>query len=60
MRRIKIYGAGSIGNHLTHASRRMGWEVTVCDVSATALDRMRNQIYPSRYGIWDESASSSS
>ncbi len=55
MRRIKIYGAGSIGNHLTHASRRMGWEVTVCDVSATALDRMRNQIYPSRYGIWDES-----
>jgi predicted dehydrogenase len=55
MRRIKIYGAGSIGNHLAHASRRMGWEVSVCDVSAAALDRMRTQIYPARYGAWDES-----
>ena len=54
MRRIKIYGAGSIGNHLANASRRMGWEVTVCDVSAPALERMRHQIYPSRYGQWDE------
>ncbi|HEU5304190.1 MAG TPA: Gfo/Idh/MocA family oxidoreductase [Gemmatimonadales bacterium] len=53
MRRIKIYGAGSIGNHLAHASRRMGWEVTVCDVSAAALERMQHQIYPSRYGSWD-------
>src|SRR5687767_12822500 len=54
MRRIKIYGAGSIGNHLAHASRRMGWEVTVCDVSAAALERMQHQIYPSRYGRWDD------
>ena len=55
MRRIKIYGAGSIGNHLANASRRMGWEVTVCDVSTAALERMRTQIYPSRYGRWDDS-----
>lgn len=55
MRRIKIYGAGSIGNHLAHASRRMGWEVTVCDVSPAALGRMEHEIYPSRYGRWDES-----
>jgi predicted dehydrogenase len=54
MRRIKIYGAGSIGNHLAHASRRMGWGVVVCDVSAEALERMRRQIYPSRYGQWDD------
>jgi predicted dehydrogenase len=54
MRRIKIYGAGSIGNHLAHASRRMGWEVTVCDISPEALQRMRHQIYPSRYGQWDD------
>lgn len=55
MRRIKIYGAGSIGNHLAHAARRLGWDVTVCDVSAAALERMQHQIYPSRYGAWDES-----
>lgn len=55
MRRIKIYGAGSIGNHLANASRRLGWGVTVCDVSQAALDRMRTSIYPTRYGAWDAS-----
>ena len=54
MTRVKIYGAGSIGNHLAHAARRMGWDVVVCDVSAQALERMRTQIYPQRYGRWDE------
>lgn len=54
MRRMKIYGAGSIGNHLAHASRRMGWEVTVCDVDPSALRRMQHEIYPARYGRWDE------
>lgn len=53
MLRVKIFGAGSIGNHLAHASRQMGWDVTVCDVSGEALERMRDQIYPSRYGAWD-------
>lgn len=48
-----IYGAGSIGNHLSHAARRLGWEVTVCDVDPEALRRMREEIYPGRYGRWD-------
>jgi predicted dehydrogenase len=52
--RVKIYGAGSIGNHLANASRRLGWEVVVCDIDNAALVRMREQIYPSRYGQWDE------
>jgi predicted dehydrogenase len=54
MRRVKIYGAGSIGNHLAHAARTLGWEVAVCDVSPEALARMRREIYPVRYGRWDE------
>lgn len=52
--RVKILGAGSIGNHLTQACRRMGWEVTLCDVSPEALKRARESIYPGRYGHWDE------
>lgn len=52
-RRVKILGAGSIGNHLAHASRVLGWDVTLCDVDPKALDRTRNQIYPGRYGKWD-------
>jgi predicted dehydrogenase len=52
--RIKVLGAGSIGNHLSHASRTMGWAVDLCDVDPRALERTRTQIYPTRYGKWDE------
>lgn len=51
---VKIIGAGSIGNHLAQASRRMGWDVTVTDTDAKALERMQNEIYPKRYGAWDD------
>jgi len=54
LKRVKIIGAGSIGNHLAHAARRLGCDVVVCDLSRAALDRMRDQIYPARYGAWDE------
>lgn len=52
--RVKIIGAGSIGNHLAHACRLLGWDVTVVDASDVSLNRMRDEIYPSRYGKWDE------
>lgn len=51
---VKVVGAGSIGNHLAHAARTLGCSVVVTDVSREALDRMRQQIYPSRYGKWDD------
>ncbi|KKT61437.1 MAG: Dehydrogenase-like protein, partial [Candidatus Giovannonibacteria bacterium GW2011_GWA2_44_26] len=53
--KVKVIGAGSIGNHLTQASRRMGWDVVVVDADPKALERMKNEIYPQRYGKWDES-----
>jgi predicted dehydrogenase len=52
---VHVYGAGSIGNHLTHACRVKGWDVTVIDKDPAALERMRTSIYPSRYGSWDGS-----
>ncbi|MFH1820689.1 MAG: Gfo/Idh/MocA family oxidoreductase [Candidatus Nealsonbacteria bacterium] len=52
--KVKIFGAGSIGNHLAQASRRMGWEVVVVDPDKSALERMKSEIYPTRYGAWDE------
>ena len=52
---VHVYGAGSIGNHLTYACRKKNWEVTVIDLDLAALDRMRSSIYPSRYGTWDSS-----
>lgn len=54
LRRVKIYGAGSIGNHLCNAARRLGHDVDLCDVDAAALRRTRESIYPGRYGKWDE------
>ena len=52
--KVKILGAGSIGNHLAHAARRLGWSVDLVDVDPAALDRTRTEIYPARYGQWDE------
>jgi len=54
MFKVKIYGAGSIGNHLAHACRSKGWDVLICDVNREALERTKSDIYPSRYGYWDE------
>jgi len=54
MTKVKIYGAGSIGNHLAHASRTMGWDVLMCDLDESALLRTKSEIYPQRYGKWDE------
>ncbi len=52
--KVKIYGAGSIGNHLAHACRNKGWDVLMCDIDPDALERTQNDIYPARYGQWDE------
>ena len=46
-------GAGSIGNHLSHAARSRGWSVVLTDIDPAALARARDDIYPSRYGVWD-------
>jgi len=54
MYNVKIIGAGSIGNHLAHACRSLGWEVLLCDTDPAALERTRTSIYPSRYGSWDQ------
>jgi predicted dehydrogenase len=53
--KIKVLGAGSIGNHLSNAARAMGWSVDLCDIDPRALERTRTQIYPARYGKWDDS-----
>lgn len=51
---IRIVGAGSIGNHIAHAARSRGWGVTLTDVDPDALRRTREEIYPGRYGAWDD------
>lgn len=55
MYKVKIYGAGSIGNHLANACCNKGWDVLICDIDQKALDRTKMEIYPSRYGKWNDS-----
>lgn len=52
--KVKIFGAGSIGNHLSNAARQLGWSVDLVDPDPVALQRTRTDIYPSRYGAWDD------
>ena len=54
MKKVLIFGAGSIGNHLANASRKCNLDVSVVDISPEALKRMKNDIYPSRYKRWDQ------
>ncbi|NIY75425.1 Gfo/Idh/MocA family oxidoreductase [Thalassospira sp. HF15] len=54
MFKVKVHGCGSIGNHLANASRALGWSVDMCDIDQAALERTKHDIYPSRYGKWDE------
>lgn len=51
--KVKIFGAGSIGNHLAYACRSQSLDVTIYDIDSEALKRTRDEIYPSRYGAWD-------
>lgn len=54
MANVLIFGAGSIGNHLAYACRTRGWDVTITDTDPEALNRTKNDIYPSRYKAWDD------
>ena len=50
----KVVGAGSIGNHLAHALRTLGADVTIVDTDPHALQRTKEVIYPERYGAFDD------
>ena len=53
-KKIFIFGAGSIGNHLTNAGIKDNYEVYITDKSDKALKRMQNQLFQKRYGYWSE------
>ena len=54
IKKVLIFGSGSIGNHLANACRQLNMSVSVTDISSKALLRMKNKIYPLRYKKWDK------
>ncbi len=49
-----IFGAGSLGNHLTNAGLKDGYEIYITDKSDIALSRMEKQLFKKRYGYWSK------
>ena len=54
---LLIIGSGSIGNHHAYAAKSCLLDVSVYDIDKNALNRMKNEIYPQRYGAWNDSIS---
>ena len=54
MKKILIFGAGSIGNHMTNASLKLGCDVYITDKASKALSRMKKTIFKKRYGYWNK------
>ena len=54
MKKVLIFGSGSIGNHMSFACRKIGLKVFITDVNPNALKRMKYKIYPKRYKKWDK------
>ncbi len=54
-KKILIFGAGSIGNHMANANLILRNQVSVTDIDKKNLIRMKNKIFPSRYGKWNNS-----
>ena len=54
-KKILIFGAGSIGNHMANANLLLKNQVSVTDIDKKSLIRMKNEIFPSRYGKWNSS-----
>lgn len=50
---VLIFGAGSIGNHMSYAARKLRLNVFVTDIKDQSLFLMKKVIYKKRYGIWD-------
>ena len=46
MKNILIFGAGSIGNHMSFAATKLGFKVYITDINPLALRKMKKEIYP--------------
>jgi len=53
MKKVLIFGSGSIGTHMSFACRKLKFDVSVTDISSLALERMEKKVFPKRYGKWD-------
>jgi len=53
VKNILIFGAGSVGTHHANAARTLNCNVLICDINFSKFKYMKNNLYPKRYGNWD-------
>ena len=53
IKNILIFGAGSIGTHHANAARTLNCNVFICDIDIFKFEYMKKNLYPKRYGSWD-------
>ena len=53
IKKILIFGAGSVGTHHANAARTLSCHVTISDTNFLQFNYMKNILYPNRYGKWD-------
>jgi len=53
VKNILIFGAGSVGTHHANAARTLNCNVVICDINFSKFKYMKNNLYPKRYGSWD-------
>ena len=51
--KILIFGSGSIGTHHANAAISLNCEVFITDKKKSQLKNMQENIYPGRYGKWN-------
>ncbi len=54
LKKILIFGAGSIGAHHINAGRSLGCDVYFTDINFEQAIYLKNNLYPSRYKKWDK------
>ena len=52
-KKVLIFGSGSIGTHHTNAAISLDCDVYVTDKKFSQLQNMKDNIYPQRYGHWN-------
>lgn len=55
VKKILIFGAGSVGAHHANACRYFKYKVYITDINQNQLEYFKKNLYPSRYNFWDSS-----
>jgi len=54
VKKVLVFGCGSIGAHHSNAATSLKCHVYITDINKQQFDYFKNHLYPSRYGKWSK------